>query len=486
MRILVDTNVLIPLEPTAPEHQEPRTPLAAEMIGLSQGVHAILIHPASVLELARDSNPDRRRLRGVLLGKYGELESPPSFDAGMEAEVGRATPGSNDWVDNQLLAAVVRDAVDLLVTEDDGIHRKARRLGVEDRVVRVPDAVEQLRVLLGRTPSPPPFVRSVPAHSLNEKDPIFDSFREDYPGFDDWLRRSKREGRRTWLIEDLSGGSYAGICIVKEDDDEYRLGGRVLKISSLKVSERHQGNRYGELLLKTIFRFCSENRFDHAWVTVFEKHAGLIMLLGYFGFGRLDTRTDLGETVMAKRFSPTQEEQEALDALAFHIRFGPPALKMVPGEVFLVPIRPTYHQLLFPEAEDQQTFVPRGFGNALRKAYLSQGPIRRLGAGSCLLFYRSRDQRAITSAGVVESVLVSRDAVEVARFVGQRTVYSFQEIERMTSREVLAILFRQDRLLDPPIPIAELEANKVVTRAPQSIMTLSEEAVTWLAQRIDA
>ena len=130
--------------------------------------------------------------------------------------------------------------------------------------------------------------------------------------------------------------------------------------------------------------------------------------------------------------------------------------------------------------------VPRAFGNALRKAYLSRGPIRRLQAGSCLLFYRTHDLQAVTCAGVVESTLVSRDAQAVARFVGQRTVYSFEQINEMCVSEVLAILFRQDRLLESPISLAELRANRVVRGAPQSIMTVPREVVPWLGQRIGA
>lgn len=486
MQILVDTNVLIPLEPTAPEHEEPGTVLAADLIRLCQGVHPVLVHPASIRELASDKDEARRRLRGVLVQKYRELEDPPAPDERMERVLGKPDLGTNDWVDHQLLAAVARDAVDLLVTEDDGIHRKARQLDLADRVVRVRDAVAQLQNLLGRLPPPPPFVTASRAHALDEQDPIFESFREDYPEFDDWLRRAKREQRRAWLIEEPGGKEYAGICIIKEDDDEFGLGGRVVKISSLKVSDRYQGNRYGELLLKTIFRFCAENAIDHAWVTVFEKHAALITLLTDFGFEEQAQRTDRDELVYAKRFTPTTEERATLDPLAFHVRFGPPAVKLVPGEAFAVPIRPTYHQLLFPEAEDQLQFVPRAFGNALRKAYLSQGAIRRLRPGSCLFFYRSGDLKAITSVGVVESVLVSGDADAVARFVGQRTVYSYQEIVEMCRSDVLAILFRQDRFVDPPIEIDALVDNRVMKRAPQSIMTLPGEAVTWLEERIGA
>lgn len=487
MRLLVDTNILIPLEPATPEDAEPTTAFAAELVGLAQGAHPIVVHPESLAELAGDSHEHRRSLRRVLVRKYVELTHPPVPTAEMEAQIGRAVRGTNDWVDHHLLAAVYRDAVDLLVTEDEGIHRKAKRLGIEDRVVSVRDAVEVLRSLLGGAPTPPPFVTQLPAHALDETDPIFDSFRSDYaPGFDDWLRRAKREGRRVWVIQDPGSTRYAALCIVKENDDEYGLGGRVLKISSLKVSDEYRGNRYGELLLKTVFNFCTASRFDRAWVTVFDHHAALISLLRDFGFEERGERTGRGELILVKRFTWDEVTREALDPLTFHVRFGPPAVKLVAGDVFLVPIMPTYHKLLFPEAEQQVELIPRAFGNALRKAYLCRAASRRLRPGSCLLFYRSEDAQAVTCVGVVESVHVSADAEQVARFAGQRTVYSYGEIERMCSSEVLAIRFRQDRLLPAPIHLDELVRQGVVRRAPQSITAVPPERTSWIADRIGA
>jgi hypothetical protein len=102
----------------------------------------------------------------------------------------------------------------------------------------------------------------------------------------------------------------------------------------------------------------------------------------------------------------------------------------------------------------------------MRKAYLCNSVIRTLRPGSNLLFYRSRDIRAVTSLGVVESTLVTRHAVDVARFVGNRTVYSFDQIGRLCSQMVLAILFRQARILRKPITLAELMGNGLLRAAP--------------------
>jgi hypothetical protein len=65
-------------------------------------------------------------------------------------------------------------------------------------------------------------------------------------------------------------------------------------------------------------------------------------------------------------------------------------------------------------------------------------------------------------------------------------VYSYGEIERMCSSVVLAIRFRQDRLLPTPIHIDELVREQVVRRPPQSITTVPPERTSWIADRIGA
>lgn len=488
MRLLFDTNILIPLEPTATEHVEETTAVASELVGLAQGSHFLFMHPASFQDLANDGEADRRQARVELLRKYRQLEHPLPPSEEMETVLGRPATDSHDFVDHQLLAAVYRDAVHLLVTEDDGIHRKARRLGIPERVLRIRDAIETLRALLVEIPAPPPFVLYRPAHALDDDDPLFDSFRQEYENFDPWLAKCKLEERPAWVIQ-AGDGTYAGLVIIKEHDDEYGTGERICKICSFKVGSKFQGNKYGELLLKTIFNYCADLDHDSAWITVFPHHKALIELLQDFGFRQRPECTDKNELIFVKRFAYQQEDRKELGPLAFHIEFGPPALKATAQDIHLVPIQPHFHELLFPEVGPQLTLPlaspPPPFGNALRKAYLCRAATRQLQRGSSLVFYRSDDLRAATCIGVVESVLVSTDPAEIATFVGQRTVYSLDEITEMSEREVLVILFRQDRFLDPPVPADELIDQGVINRAPQTIMRARPEGAAWLAAHIN-
>lgn len=470
---------------------EDKSEVAADLAHMTSRIGGhLLLHPEGIEELDHDRDQDRRRVRQLQVLSYERLANPPPISL-VEDKLGTVDPDSNDWTDHHLLAAVKGNAVHYLITEDDRIHRKARRLGLDERVLRISASVDYLRTLLNEPTSPPPDVHVRFVHELNRNDPIFNSLRDDYPGFDSWLDKAAREQRRAWTVE--PEGHLAGICLWKDADDEYHLGGKVMKVSTFKVSDRHRGHRYGDLLLKALFQHLHLNSYDHAWLTILPKHEELVGLLEEFGFETLIGRqTNLGEAVMAKRLAP--DEEHRLDAFEFHRRYGPPALGSSDAPVFIVPVQPRYHRLLFPEFE-QQAATPQQaqlpwrqlpFGNALRKAYLSRSPIRSLPRGSTILFYRSEDERGITSIGVVESTLRSRDPAELAQFANLRTVYSFRQLSELASQEVIAIRFRQDRLLPKAIRFEELVQAGALIGSPQSITQVSDkEAVAWINRTLD-
>jgi len=488
MKILIDTNVFIPLEPAGTARIHPGTSQATELARVvAEAKSQLYVHPAAREDIRRDRDLDRRSLRETMLRKYLCLPDPPPISAQIEAAAGPAQPGTNDWVDHCLLAALKADAVDFLVTEDHGLRRKAVRLGLGDRVASIAEAISIVRDLFDTTPPPPPAVRSVKAHVLGQSDPIFDSLRTDYAGFDVWLAKCKREHRQAWIVDVVGAGSLAGVCIVKpEDSVTFLPPGKALKICTLKVSENHNGFRFGELLLKAVFTYADENRYDWLYVTVLDHHSALIGFLEEFGFGDTGTRTERGELCFAKPMTFTEAERDRLDALRFNVRFGPFAANLRSAPTFVVPIQPRYHSVLFPEAERQPELFAglHPCGNSIRKAYLSLGPIRTITPGANLLFYRSEDKKHISVTGVVEATCVSSSPDEIARFVGKRTVYSFAKIAQLCRRDVLAILFRQSRSVRNPMSLAELIERGVLSAAPQSIATLPEEVKPWLQARV--
>jgi L-amino acid N-acyltransferase YncA len=489
VKFLVDTNILIALEPASPELEE-NAPLAAEFVSLAISAgHQIVRHRAQGADQQRDRVIARRQAREVLLAKYPLLPRVRPMPASLAAALGTPEQGSNDWVDNELIAAVEALAVDFLVTQDAGIHRKARRAGLEDRVLFVAGARDLLLTLVDRPPAAPPSVEWVTATELDERDAIFSSLRSDYPGFDKWLGECRRQERHVALIRDAAG-SYAAVAIVARKADKFGTTGSWLKISTFKVADEQRGRRYGELLLKALFEYRRALGFDYAYVTVFDRHDALVRLFGDFGFAPHVDRTSLGEAILLKSFKPSEADRNGLPALEYHVRFGPPALALDPEQTFVVPIEPRYHRLLFPDAERQMGLpglaANRPFGNGLRKAYLCHSATRLVAPGATLLFYRSHDTKGLTSAGVVESASHEPDAEAITRLVGTRTVYSSEEIGRLATKPVLVILFRQDRILEQPIPLAELVARQLLSGHPQTVTRARREGAAWLKQQIGA
>lgn len=485
LKLLLDTNIIIPLEPTGASNVEPNTLPGTQLFRAAQHSNAqMFIHPEQYQDIKNDQDTARKELRHVLVGKYLELPFPPSISPEIEMVIGKCLRGTNDWVDHHLLAAVKSHSVDYLVSEDANLHKKASKLKISEKVLRLQDAVDALEALFTKPTKPPPSVQYTLAHTLNDSDPIWESFRNDYRDFNSWLERCKKEHRPCWIIE--GEASYAGVAILKPEDHDLALRGRVAKICSFKVDEDQRGLRYGELLLKSVFAYSLENKHDWLYVTVFEKQDHLIAFLQEFGFRAISFKNERDELILLKPLN-TQYCDEDLSGLEFNIRFGPYQVDL-DHDIFAVPILPRYHQLLFPDLEVDQRRLIEGefpFGNSIRKAYLCHSPSTRLLPGSIVAFYRSRDIKALTCLGVVEETVRSSDPNVIASTVGKRTVYTYHEIEDLCERgEVLAILFRQAIPFSPVIRLKELVDASMLKSAPVSITRLPENARSWMKKLI--
>ncbi|MHB1459105.1 MAG: GNAT family N-acetyltransferase, partial [Armatimonadota bacterium] len=294
MKILVDTNIIIPLEPSQASDllNERKEVLGLARI-LSENGNQMYIHPHIIYDIERDKDENRKALRRDLIKKYPELPSVPSYQFTPEeiSAIGDPERTSNDWVDNQLLIAVKAQAVDYLITEDQRIYKKAKALSIQNQILNINEAIETFAALYGTvTPKPPPAVRSIYAYDLDASDHIFDSFRLDYPGFDEWLSRCKHEHRQAWIIENHDS-NLAAICMVNQEKNALNhLAGKKLKICSFKVSDQYMGLKYGELILKTVFDYATKNDYEYLYITVLPKYVSLINLISDFGFKLLEER----------------------------------------------------------------------------------------------------------------------------------------------------------------------------------------------------
>jgi GNAT superfamily N-acetyltransferase len=483
MYVLIDTNVFIPLEPAGPIELEVTSQPAAELLRFAQKHRInVLLHPMIRDEIAKDKDYDRARMRRFLMQKYPLLESAPELQEPFASKLGNPSEGSHDYVDAHLLAALDADAVDFLISEDIGLHRKARRAGLANRVLTIEEAISAFNRFYPDAGPPPAGLTRTEAHAIPKSDPILDSLRSDYPGFDQWLERARKEHRICWLIQDGPARPLRGLCIVK---DESGNSERILKICTFKINDGYRGFKYGELLLYGVLEHARRARFDAVYLTVFPKHEELFLFLQEFGFQQTDIERT-GEIRLSKCLTSQAMDPGSMDPLSFHIAFGPGIERLFDVDFFLIPIEPRFHALLFPYGQKEGDLFPGmlPYQNAIRKVYVCNASTRAIKAGDILLFYRSGDNQAIREIGVCEATFAARSGRELARFAGNRTVYSLDDLDKIAESNALAVRFRFSRSVPQEIKYHELLDNYVINGPIQSIQKIKPEHAPWIRNRI--
>jgi hypothetical protein len=480
MHLLIDTNIFIYREDDCVISQS-----VSDLFGLLHEIPVdIFIHPASLKDIHRDE-----RRKGVMLSKIGtyrQLQNPPSAsdDADFIRMVG--FPHSpQDNVDNEILYAVFRGAIDFLLTEDAGIHRKAFAAGIGDRVLHIDDALIFFRQFVPkkeRIPSPPGLKEDF-MYNLDLNDPIFDTLKSDYPEFIEWFKKKSREHRKCY-VSYRADGSIGALLIYKFEDEIIDITPSLpqkkrMKIATLKVT--HVGNKIGELLLKISIDLAIQNGCDEIYLTHFtEENDRLIELITEYGFVKSGVNSR-GEEIFLKKLVPEPGDIAGLPVIEIFKKYYPSFYDGTAVKKWIVPIYPGYHTRLFTDYGHRQTMLLEHAGefivegNAIKKAYISHSRIRQLEPGDVLLFYRSRDDQSVTSLGVIEEVRIGMTVTyEIIRFVGKRTVYSRDEIES-TPKPLTVILFRHHFHMRNPLKLATLLESGIFKGAPQSIMQINDE-----------
>lgn len=457
MRILIDTNILIPLEDIDNVIEESFSQLCN--ICNTYG-HQLMLHPATLEDLQRDRNINRREIMLSKLKKYPLLEYPPILSLDEEIRYGLVGSNSHDKVDNTILYSIIRSAVHILVTEDRGIHQKAKRLGIGHNVHYVQQILAFLQTTHKIKEVRIPDVYNLPLYQLRVDDPFFDSLRADYLEFDQWFLKKSAEGRMAWVLKKAKD-SLTALVIYKHENIIRNLNGNslvgdILKLCTFKVGESHRGRKIGELLLKKAFEHSIKNRYKYIYITIRpQKHPYLSDMcedFGFYNFGMCENNRDI---IYVKEIPEKLPSDTSLNVFEFYRKYHPFVRCTPEQSKFIVPIRPKYHKLLFPEI--QTTIQPLLFGdlptagNTIKKAYLSHSKIKLVKRGDLLLFYRSHDKKEITTLGIVEAVYWLNDADEILRLVSKRTVYAREEIIDIAKKETMIILFRQITHLTKPI-----------------------------------
>jgi len=471
LKVLLDTNVLIRITDVRTEMPNQY----AEMMRLIQQLHYdVVYHPAQLEDFGRDTDVNRRQINLSRIKQYVQIENPPAVLASDEMRYSWSANNANQKVDNALLFSVLRGYANILITEDQGIHAKARRADLSDVVWSVGSFLEYLRPKLQVEQDiqiPSAKINTEFIRDIDLRLPFFDSLRNGYPEFDTWYRTSAANGRKAWVVYGEQKEILA-LCIYKIErdepisDDGYVLDGKVLKLCTFKVAGT--GEKLGERLLDAAFKYALMSQCRYAYVQVRKgEHDSLVKLLTTFGFHDKGMH-NLDVSYVKRMFKPSDvyHSMSSQTNLDNDIEMFPHVLDGGCIKKFLVPIRPLYHSMLFPDSLAQDLLFSQegikftGESNAIRKAYICKSKTAKISPADMLFFYRTEDRQNVDCVGIVEKAKRIVDPDQMIAIVSKRSVYRDDTIREMVAGGgALVVMFRLICYLCKPVNRVALEQN---------------------------
>lgn len=468
MKALLDTNIII--------HREANK-IVSQDIGilyrwLDRGQYTKCIHSVTIEEVKKNPNKETVDLFLVKLESYEVIDIPSPLQDEVKNVSDQLDTTDNDIVDTVLLNEVFVGRVDILITEDKKIHKKALELGIQDKVFTIDSFLEKT---FAEHPELVNYkvlnVQKLKFGKIDLNDTFFDSLKEDYVGFDKWF--IKKYDEEAYITINSNNGMLLSFLYLKVEDEKENYSNinpqfspkRRLKIGTFKVISN--GFRLGERFVKIIFDNALKNHVQEIYVTIYDKRPEqrrLIDLLEQWGFVLWGTKGE-GELVYVRDFSP-KFDIENLKAYFPYISKGKNA--------YIVPIYPEYHTELLPDSilntESPEEFIEDfPHRNCINKVYVSRAMEPYPSVGDILVFYRTGGyyKSVVTTIGEVLEVKTDfQDENDFILYCRKKSVYpeqALREMWRYSARKPFVVNFLYAYSFPHRINMKELIDLKVLT-----------------------
>lgn len=483
MKALLDTNIII--------HREANK-IVSQDIGilyrwLDRGQYTKCIHSATIEEVKKNPNKETVDLFLVKLESYEVIDIPSPLQDEVKNVSDQFDTTDNDIVDTVLLNEVFVGRVDILITEDKKIHKKALELGIQDKVFTIDSFLEKT---FAEHPELVNYkvlnVQKLKFGKIDSNDTFFDSLKEDYVGFDKWF--IKKYDEEAYITINSNNGMLLSFLYLKVEDENENYSNinplfsskRRLKIGTFKVISN--GFRLGERFMKIIFDNALKNHVQEIYVTVYDKRPEqrrLMDLLEQWGFVLWGTKGE-GELVYVRDFSP-QFNIENLKSCFPYISKG--------RNVYVVPIYPEYHTELLPDSilntESPEEFIEDfPHRNCINKVYVSRAMEPYPNIGDILVFYRTGGYYKSVITTIGEVLEVKSDFLNENDFIlycRKKSVYPEQALRdmwRYSTRKPFVVNFLYTYSFPHRINMKELIDLKVllgVNDAPRGFKPITKE-----------
>lgn len=474
MRVLLDTNIIIHREASKAHNKD-----IGILFNWLDKLHIEkCIHPLTVEEIENYKDEEVVNTMKIKICNYNQLKTISQEKKEIEA-LRQNDKTKNDHIDTSLLNEVFNGRIDFLISEDKGIHRKARNLGISEKIFGIDSFLEKV---VAENPELKDYkvlaVNKEYFGNLNLHDEFFSSFIEDYKEFSIWF--NKKADNISYVCK--TDGIVKAFLYVKVEnkeelysDIEPAFSPKLrLKIGTFKVSSN--GYKLGERFLKIIFDNALAYKVEEIYVTIFDKREDqirLINLLEEWGFVYWGTKTtDNGiEKVYVRAFN----RQPIID----NPRKSFPFISDKTTK-YIVPIYPKYHTELFPDSilsnESANDFVENEpHRNAIKKVYISRSFNRNLKPGDIVVFYRTGGhyEGVVSTIGVVESIVLNiRDEKHFIELCRKRSVFTDSELKEYwnwtpNNRPFIVNFLYIDSFPTPKVNLKRLRELNILQEAPR-------------------
>lgn len=402
MKALLDTNIIIHREASRVINQD----VGILYRWLERAKYTKCVHSLTVSEIEKYKNQQTVETFQIKLDSYERIDIPSPLQPELKSVSEKVDINENDIIDTHLLNEVFVGRVDILITEDKKLRRKADALGIADKVFTIDSFLEKT---FAEHPDLVNYkvlnVQKLKFGRINIDDDFFTSFKEDYVGFDKWF--IKKYDEDSYITVNSNNGLLLSFLYLKlEDKDEKYLdispsftSKKRLKVGTFKVI--NNGFRLGERFMKIIFDNALKNKVDEIYVTIFDKRdeqKRLIDLLEQWGFILWGNKNE--ELVYVRDFTKKVDLN--------NLKLSYPFISS-DKDCFIVPIYPEYHTELLPDSilnnESPEEFIEDfPHRNGINKVYVSRALAPHPKTGDILVFYRTGGyyKSVVTTIGVAQ------------------------------------------------------------------------------------
>jgi len=490
MNALLDTNIIIHREASKIVNQD----IGILFRWIERAKYTKYIHQVTIDEVCKNSNKETVNTFLAKIASYEKIKITSPMQDTVRLLSNKMDISENDRTDTILLNEVCVGRVDILITEDKKIHKKAEVLNLQDKVFTIDSFLEKV---FAEHPDLVNYkvlnVQKVQFGKIDLSDEFFTSLKEDYIGFDKWFL--KKYDEYAYITINSNNSRILSFLYLKTEMPDERYDSIVpsfvskkrLKIGTFKVI--NNGFRLGERFMKIIFDNALKNKVDEIYVTIFDKRdeqKRLIEMLEGWGFVFWGMKGD--ERVYVRDFKPAFN----IDNLQFTYPYFSSQ-----NDIFLVPIYPEYHTDLLPDSilnnESPADFIEDfPHRNGINKVYISRAFEHHPKKGDILIFYRTGGyyKSVITTIGVVKDVRFQfQDEDEFVLHCRKSTVFPENSLRDMwryspTKPFVLSFLYiysfphriNMEKLI-------ELQILKGVNDAPRGFKPITKEQFNLIIKR---